>query len=653
MLGHGSPPSDIHVLDQKMGGMHIIGGAAKLRQQHRHNYSEGLLEWPRYGTTSSVTVPYTSTLEDITSGSISTRSSPLIAPLKTAENIPIISNTPGISTVSRTSSRATEATQRKIAREVFEQHGIRRPSGWFSDEDLSLSGDRTASPRRFCRICHVCSARTWSQTHCSSCKHHLCEKCLCEVPKSTEKRHSDFVHRSDHAIELDKARPAHPAPSTSYSMRSIQEESRSPSIISNTQGLSTQLVEQSPSAVLEVTTEPTFATRTSGKPAAQQYPHCLGSSQRIDDPDYEACDAQAECDNPMCRATHDGHYPYRHSIACALHRSEEADEGVSRPLDETVHRHYPASFHDYHIIERVTSTVSHGSHRIHAGYEGNPITETRTSALSYRPPEELRAQCSGHFGHLISVDPLTRVDPSHYTQEVAPPDYSQYDKHCPPSRDIIHSRAEVSRGAHQFGDKSNVGTPSRGIRPAKSNENFIHEESEKRHSHHKHSRRGYSIPGQSRKSATGLNHNSRNSRRHDNSYDTMVNVSLSRGRTVDKEPSPSITKGIANDPRTKGPVPKGYLLSPPPWLKRPSKEAGDARSILRPVGCENHRHTPKHHTTSPKGKEVERTEIPPQNTGFLRESFGKLTNSSHDLLRISAPSPQTALHVTQHQRPES
>ncbi|ORY69840.1 uncharacterized protein BCR38DRAFT_332235, partial [Pseudomassariella vexata] len=105
----------------------------------------------------------------------------------------------------------TDLRRRKSARELFEQHGISRPSGWLSDEeDLSLSGDGNASPRRFCRICHVCSARTWSPTHCASCGHHLCERCLCEVPENSVETHRGFSHHPSRTLELDDARYVRP-----------------------------------------------------------------------------------------------------------------------------------------------------------------------------------------------------------------------------------------------------------------------------------------------------------------------------------------------------------------------------------------------------------------------------------------------------------
>ncbi len=53
----------------------------------------------------------------------------------------------------------------RSAQDMFTQYDISRPPGWLSDiEDLSLSGDGNASPRRYCRYCHICSTATWAPT---------------------------------------------------------------------------------------------------------------------------------------------------------------------------------------------------------------------------------------------------------------------------------------------------------------------------------------------------------------------------------------------------------------------------------------------------------------------------------------------------------
>jgi hypothetical protein len=97
-----------------------------------------------------------------------------------------------------------ELKRRKSARDLFEQYGIARPTGWLSDEeDLSLSGDRNASPRRFCRICHVCSALTASPTHCSACGHRLCEQCVCEVSGNSVQGHREFSQQHSPANKRD------------------------------------------------------------------------------------------------------------------------------------------------------------------------------------------------------------------------------------------------------------------------------------------------------------------------------------------------------------------------------------------------------------------------------------------------------------------
>ncbi|OTB07164.1 hypothetical protein M426DRAFT_318187 [Hypoxylon sp. CI-4A] len=99
-------------------------------------------------------------------------------------------------------------------------------------------------------------------------------------------------------------------------------------------------------------------------------------------------------------------------------------------------------------------------------------------------------------------------------------------------------------------------------------------------------------------------------------------------------------------------IPKGRLLSPPPWLKVPTKAAGDARSILRHVCTQSRGNAPNPRPFS-KGKEIERLKLTGSENRRKSVSLDESVSSGRDMLRISAPSPSTALHVTQHQRPES
>jgi hypothetical protein len=120
---------------------------------------------------------------------------------------------------SESSADDGETKRRQTARELFAQYGVSRPSGWLSDEDLNLAllGDGSHTPREYCRICHVCSARTWSPAHCSTCGHLLCQRCVCEVPRNTLDAHRDFSHHQSPVIKREGSRYAPPSALTADS----------------------------------------------------------------------------------------------------------------------------------------------------------------------------------------------------------------------------------------------------------------------------------------------------------------------------------------------------------------------------------------------------------------------------------------------------
>ncbi|KAI1840792.1 hypothetical protein JX266_012999 [Neoarthrinium moseri] len=107
------------------------------------------------------------------------------------------------------------------------------------------------------------------------------------------------------------------------------------------------------------------------------------------------------CGDPACRATHKGHHPYRHSVACAHYRSSESGEFITGPTarfessaevlgatspapgqrqcpprstDEharhaNIHRHHSSGFHGaHHIAEHLAAAAGHDfpSLRVHA-----------------------------------------------------------------------------------------------------------------------------------------------------------------------------------------------------------------------------------------------------------------------------------------------
>lgn len=77
------------------------------------------------------------------------------------------------------STSTTPVGRREAARQLFDQYGISRPSGWLSGDgdDLSLEVDGSSRYRKSQRICHVCGDRIIPQAFCPSCGHPLCGEC--------------------------------------------------------------------------------------------------------------------------------------------------------------------------------------------------------------------------------------------------------------------------------------------------------------------------------------------------------------------------------------------------------------------------------------------------------------------------------------------
>ncbi|KAI1808522.1 hypothetical protein F4811DRAFT_548910 [Daldinia bambusicola] len=601
---------------------------AKPGQHYRPNHSSDFaLERSRYDiTTGPNTRLYNpSALDDLTSPWNFDPSLPAIPSRPTTpQYIPIASRASSVSTFSQNSYQATEAKKRQSARELFEQHGIRRPSGWFSDdEDLSLLGDRTAGPRRFCRICHVCSTRTWSQTHCLSCRHRLCETCLCEVPTSTEKEHKAFSHNHSHVTtSQDRAQHTKQPLSTPEAGQLSREKSRSSNRTSNNrsaqsttlhqsshthgqgndaaelhpgtwervdnktaqlaalateshasrrldsprESLSIRSVKQNPFVVGDKEkAESTAGYRVPESLGARHY-HCQISDMKIGNTDHEVSDTHVECDNPMCRATHAGHYPYRHSITCALHRSEEAERSagsarsllvpnkasiahptnpqprkdILQPLDDIIHpRHMIGEQASYHISERIAGDTSYGTRHLHSNHAAKLANEARYGT---------RDKCQEFRS--------TETECASYTEE---------------GYDIAGGYAVENSEAPRRTDTSNTARAKQ----------------------------------------------------------TKCDI---KSRTF---------------------LPKSRVFSPPSWLQAPSKEAGDARSRLRHINTGNYGHSLDVNAMNSEGERGTHSQSLSREKTPENGSSNLLIDSSHDLLRVSAPSPPTALHITQHQRPES
>lgn len=351
------------------------------------------------------------------------------------------------------------------------QHDISRPSGWLSD--ISLSGDGNASPRRYCRYCHVCSTPTWAPAHCSSCGHRLCERCACEMPGGSPQAHANFSHRPSPTIARDRAQHTSASrPNLDSIRRHYQEVMTSlPPLASPNRGRKNKQHNRSfnprsdsswRNTNEEHRRETTFSevstpviknhSHMSGQPSGQMQNR---STRRIQENPFLLNDKKdngqetdkdvsshvmnrIECGDPMCRATHTGHYPFRHSTSCSKRGSEQSRRGLDpgsasnrlpqtktleesnsdtnlppAQTDDEVHRHHSAGFHSYrHIAEHLSSAVGHDAYDL---LEGRNVKKIQT------PPSKASIKPSPHLEPLTKARPITQVDSFQWTQDHVPP----------------------------------------------------------------------------------------------------------------------------------------------------------------------------------------------------------------------------------------
>ncbi|KAI1132997.1 hypothetical protein F5Y10DRAFT_260623 [Nemania abortiva] len=102
--------------------------------------------------------------------------------------------------------------------------------------------------------------------------------------------------------------------------------------------------------------------------------------------------SRMDCNDPMCRATHAGHQPFRHNVSYSKHGSEHSRRAIdpsdasNQPLQagsfeeppsntnfpsnqaNDIHRHHSVGFHsDHHIAEHLSSAVGHNAYDLLKG----------------------------------------------------------------------------------------------------------------------------------------------------------------------------------------------------------------------------------------------------------------------------------------------
>ncbi|KAI1824416.1 hypothetical protein F4861DRAFT_261656 [Xylaria intraflava] len=327
---------------------------------------------------------------------------------------------------------------------MFTLYNVSRPSGWFSDkEDLLLSGGDNISQRRYYRYCHFCSAPARALIHCSSCGHRICKKCSREVRGDTSQTHTNFLHRPNPTVARDELQHVSASGLNSESISDCNREIKTAHSTSKGQDqyyVDTQ--RQPPNIYAEhnrrtTNGEPEEETIPSEifAPAIRQCSHINGGqpeqiqiistrsvmknpvlhSKNLKEQEVrqDASTNRVECDDPICRATHAGHHPFRHSVSCPKKDSGQSardvllENALSEPpvaevVDnpgsnstsnlvngDTVHYHHSIGLQsDHHAAGHLSSAVGHDScHLNNRATEWiNPYIEPMRKP--YEPPDE-------------------------------------------------------------------------------------------------------------------------------------------------------------------------------------------------------------------------------------------------------------------------
>ncbi|KAI1154918.1 hypothetical protein F4825DRAFT_447988 [Nemania diffusa] len=178
---------------------------------------------------------------------------------------------------------------------------------------------------------------------------------------------------------------------------------------------------------------------------------------------------QVECDDPLCRATHTGHHPFRHSVSCSKHGSEQSrrvldlSSASNKPVQieafeklhsdtnlppsqaNDIHRHHSPGFHSYdHIAEHLSSAVGHSAYDLLKGRN-----EKKDQPTSSRASIKSRIKPSPYLEPLTQPKSVTQLDSFQWTQDTVPSGHpsrsSSKKQHRPPqTKDVTNASDHYS-----------------------------------------------------------------------------------------------------------------------------------------------------------------------------------------------------------------
>lgn len=203
------------------------------------------------------------------------------------------------------------------------------------------------------RLCHVChSTIAAERTFCTSCGHPLCKTCNCPVPEGAEEAHRVFVasggahltvrdgetltsynrsvppsptREAADPLDDDGARLSRQHSTTQDTERDETTRRTAPATTFFSRPLAprkSKISTQRGSRVSQVTAEPPEGEHPGAGRFLRQSKASRSKTAPSDCVTHRSDSEYGEepCSDPVCRATHPGYRPYRHSLACTKRR---------------------------------------------------------------------------------------------------------------------------------------------------------------------------------------------------------------------------------------------------------------------------------------------------------------------------------------------
>lgn len=287
---------------------------------------------------------------------------------------------------------ATSTGKRQDAIEIFQQYGIPRPQGWFSQHPSGTFDPESVFELNKGRVCHSCEEPLSAVLNCPACGHKGCLKCSKFLPSTS----LDTEGAYPCALSVDRSLSPQPTANSVTSReferlntpKLSEDLEKSRSAVPGTQWQFHSEVRSSDQAHFQgARNSDVLHTEDSslklGRSIANN--HFIVEDQRNRSgakPDplstYSRYDAESKtfspmppqepeqqsrtssdtirCVDPSCRATHKGHHPFRHSIGCAEHReaAHEEDELFALKTSKSGNGFY------VRVAESLPSSQAHG-----------------------------------------------------------------------------------------------------------------------------------------------------------------------------------------------------------------------------------------------------------------------------------------------------